>query len=327
MTDTKPKQEQNTEIAEKMPEQKRASRRRKINEARKSLEMKQAEKEIQVSLTAKEKQEIKDLAESPEEEQELTQSALAAKKNKAALKQAKEKVNPAVPSEQLLHKPSYGHITGTATIHTVDAYRFILGREASIEIKNGKRIRKPRIIGLLEAASQLKKIEAGYRMGCPYAASTLIEIEKQITHIREIFAKTEKEAKKLIEHSSTIKLDPFCSRNPAEVPLLFSSTYGFHYSDLLAKYDLILRPVLNYRIHHFVTYAEYVALEKQIGTPLRKLFRLASSWSFVGREAVINKTAELSEAEYKMGILSEDIISGKIAPAFINSQGYGEIND
>lgn len=312
---------------QEMSEQRKKARRAKLQQAQKSLEMQTAENEIgEIELTAKEQQQINDLAESDKEAEDLKQAAIAAKKNQEALKQAKQKVNPAVPSEQLLKRPSYGHLTATATLHSYDAYRFVLGREATTEIKNGKRIRKPKIIGLFEAGSRLKIIQAGYRKGCPYAAATLIEIEKLIAEMRSLFVKTQVEAENLIKISSAIKLDPFVSKNPTEVPLWFGATYSYHYSDLLAQYDLILRPLLNYRIHRFISYEQYSSVEKQIGTPLRRLFRITSSWSYVGKEAVVNKTAKLQEAEYKMGILTDDIISGKLAPTFIKLQGSEDDN-
>ncbi|MGY0400151.1 MAG: hypothetical protein ACWIPH_09550 [Ostreibacterium sp.] len=112
-----------TDNTEEMSEQRKKSRRAKIQQAKKSLEMQNAEKEIgHVELTEKEQQQISELAESDDEAQALVQAALSAKKNKEALKQAKTKVNPSVPSDHLLKRRTYGHLTATATIHSYDAY-------------------------------------------------------------------------------------------------------------------------------------------------------------------------------------------------------------
>lgn len=62
----------------------------------------------------------------------------------------------------------------------------------------------------------------------------------------------------------------------------------------------------------FIQHDDYRAFERRLGTPLRRLFRLPTEWSYVGRSAVIQKTAELYSAEHKMGTLPERFVQGEV---------------
>lgn len=300
-------------------------KRKKIDEARKSIEYKEAESEVadvEVNLTPKEEQEIAELAESPEELDKLRQTAINSKKHIEALKVAKRKVNESVPSRHLVQRPGYGHITATTQLHSRGAYNFFLGREQQIKIVNGKRVRQTRIVGLTRAAAGLKRITAGYQSGCPYAAWTLIKIDDQIEKMQEAIKQSQIDAEKLRQFASHIKIEPFCSKTPTEITLDFKSSYAYHFANLLIEYDLLLRSILNYKIHGFITHEDYRTIESTLGTPLRHLFRLADSWHFVGKEAVESKNAKLQEAEHRMGILPKDILSGERTPKFVaNLQG------
>ncbi len=298
----------------------RRARRRKIVEQTKSIEFNEASASVSdddVKLTAKEEQQIRDIAETPQEVEEMTRSALLAKKNKEALKRAKALVNKAVPASHLVQRPGYGHLTGTATYHTVDAYRFLLGRNPRTVVKNGKRERQTKIIGLFEAADSVKQIEAGYQAGCPYACWTLVKVEEQLKEIRGLFAKSKQEAENLISVSTSVTLNPFESKNPSEVLLDFRSAYAYHFADILSQYDLLLRTVVSYKIQHFISQDDYRSIERQIGTPLRSLFRLVDNWKFVGQEAVNEQTHVLMDAEHRMGILPKKIKNGELVPEFV----------
>ncbi len=307
-------------MTEKKTQNPRRTRRRRAVQQSQSIEYNQASASIsddEVSLTTREESEIEDIAETPQEANEMRKAALLAKKNKEALKRAKAAVNKAVPAETLVQRPRYGHITGVATYHTTDAYRFLLGRSPRTVIKNGKRERQTRIIGLFEAAEAVKQIEAGYQAGCAYAAWTLVRIEEQIKEVRSLFARSKQEAENLIQLSTMIRLHPFESKTPSEVQLNFKSPYAYHFADILSQYDLLLRSVVNYKMEHFISQDDYRTIEKQLGTPLRRLFKLTDSWSFVGQEAVDSENHVFMDAEQRMGILPEKIKSGEVIPQFV----------
>lgn len=303
-------------------------RRRKIDEAKKSMEYQEAEAKVEtldIQLSAKEEQSILDIAESEQEREQLRDSAIKAKKHVEALKLAKRQVNESVPSHHLVQRPGYGHLSAKMELHSHEAYRFLLGRAQRIITVDGKRIRQTRIVGLLHAASALKNITTGYQSGCPYACWTLCNIEEQIIHIRKIVKEAEKDAVKIAEFATNLKIAPFTSKNPSEVPLLFQSTYAYHFADLLTEYDLLLRSILNYKIQHFINIDEYKTFERKMGRPLRQLFRLTDNWKYVGKEAVETQNAKFQEAEHRMGVLPEDILNGQKTPKFVKKeQGDGD---
>lgn len=306
----------------------RESKRQKIDAAKKSMEMQQAEQDvadINVTLTAKEEHEIEDLAETAEEAEEMREAAVQAKKHIEAVKLAKKQVNDNVPAQHVIQRPSYGHLTATAQLHSHEAFRFPLGRNQRILMKEGKRVRQTRIVGLFDAAASLKQIVAGYQSGCPYAAWTLIKIEEQIALIRSLIATAKLEAESLCQQSTNLTLSSFTSKNPSEVPLNFKSVYAYHFADLLTEYDLLLRSILNYKIQHFISIDEYKNIEQKLGRPLRQLFRTTDDWHYVGKEAIEEQNAKLQEAEYRMGVLPKEIISGEKAPKFVEKlQGDGD---
>lgn len=306
-------------------------KRKKIVNAQKAIELVEAETEVpeeEYVLTGKEERELEDLAENDSELTELRESAMKAKKQVAATKRAKQKVNKVVPAKDLTERPGYGHITGSIKLHSYEAYRFILGREKQIKTIDGKRERKARIVGVLQAGSNVKKIVNGFHAGCPYATWTLVQIEEQIQEIRSQLKETQKEAEILRKYAASITIDPFTSKGPKELKLEFNATYAFHFADLLAAFDNMMRPLLNYKIHGFIEYDQYKSIDKQISTPLRRLFRLTDNWFFVGKEAVEQKNAKLQDAEYRMGILPEEIISGEKLPKLVRmKEGFDDENE
>lgn len=297
----------------------------KIDAARQSLEVTEAMAAISdddVQLSADEEQHILDNTASEEEAQALREAAMLAKKSKEATKRAKQAVNKSVPAERLFQRPSFGHVSAKATYHTRDAYRFLLGRNPRSGVKDNKRIRYTRIVGLFEAANAVKNIEAGYQMGCPYAAWTLVKLEEQMQRIRSLFKRSQDQAEALIAEKTHLLFDPFASRHPTTVTLDFRSSYGFHFSDLLTQYDLLLRSVISYKLHSIITAEDYRMIERKMGTPLRELFLLTDAWEFVGREAAEEKNARLQEIEFRLGVLPDDILSGQRLPTIAKSATY-----
>ncbi|MDO4643810.1 MAG: hypothetical protein Q4A74_08210 [Cardiobacteriaceae bacterium] len=56
-----------------------------------------------------------------------------------------------------------------------------------------------------------------------------------------------------------------------------------------------------------------------MGKPLRRLFHIPSEWEFVGRDAVLQKTAVLYAAEHRMGSLPDSILAGEMLPEMVNT--------
>ncbi|MBR0573821.1 MULTISPECIES: AcaB family transcriptional regulator [Pasteurellaceae] len=290
---------------------------KKINDAKQSIEVSEEMKSIsddEVKLTVQEEQYIIDSTETEQDAQMVREAAILAKKKKIATQKAKARINRSVPAEKLFHRPSYGYISATATYHTRDAYRFLLGRNPRTIVRNNQKVRQTRIVGLFEAANAVKNIEAGYQQGCYYATWTLVKIERQMQKIRELFAISQEQTNTMIKNATNLVFEPFSSRSPTTVTLDFRSSYAFHFSDLLTQYDILLRSVLSYRLHSIVSSEDYRLVELKMGTPLRELFHLTDTWEFVGREVVDEKNARLQDIEHRLGVLPDEILSGKLQP-------------
>ncbi len=301
------------------------TQKEKIEQAKQSIEITEAMNAIsddEIQLTLKEEQHIIDSTETDEEAQELREAAILAKKSKLATQRAKSMVNKSVPAEKLFHRPSFGNISATATYHTRHAYRFLLGRNASLTVKDGKRIRPTRIVGLLSAAASVRRIEEGHQAGCFYATWTLVKIEQQLSELRALFKQSQQQAQELINRSTNLVFEPFVSRSPTTVTLDFRSSYAFHFSDVLTQYDELLRSVMPYRLHSIINGEQYRFIETRMGTPLRELFFLTDTWEFVGREAVLTRGAKLQDVEHRFGVLPDDILSGKVQPKIAKPSSF-----
>ncbi len=306
----------------------RQAKRKRIIKAKKSIELQTAEDEIDdnnIKLTPDEEKAIDDIAESESDKKELRTTAIAAKKHKEAVKLAKKKVNAAVPSKHLIQRPGYGESSAVALLHSHEAYRFLLGRNQRMIVKDGQRIRQTSIIGLFEAAAHLNTIYSGYQSGCPYAKWTLVKIEEQIKNIRKLISEAKAAADELRKAATLIDIKLFNSKNPSEISLDFKSIYAYHFADLLLQYDMILRTILTHKIKHFISIKDYKAIEKKVGRPLRNLYRLTANYRYVGAESVKQQNAKLQDAEYRMGVLPKAILSGELEPEFVSKiQGTEE---
>lgn len=265
--------------------------------------------EVEIALSVAEQRDIAAAAENEVEQAEMVAELKAEKKQQATLRKARERINDSVPTRHLLSRPTFGPISATVQFHMRETFSFLLGRSSL----SGE----AHISGLFEAASNVRSVAQGHLAGCPYATWILVQIEEEITALRKLLKENELEARALINEATTLAIAPFTSKRPADVSLDFRVSYAFHFADLLTHYDRIMRMVKPYVLHSFVRYQTLSELEQKMGTPMRRLFRLPSTWSFVGKDAVAQQTATFLAAEHRMGILPDDILSGKKTPQMI----------
>lgn len=290
----------------------RAATLKRIRDKSRASELREAEIDVAatgVSLTAAERRDIRDIADSPEEESELVEERLAQKRNEQAMRRARQKVNESVPSRTLLTRPGYGPSHGNVQIHVRDSFAFLLGRSN----RDGKFY----ISGLFDSSVAARKVVQGHHAGCPYATWYLIQIEKEIHDFRILVAEMEEKAKALVQAATFVRMNPFVSRQPAEVPLDFVVSYGFWFVDLLVRYDNVLRLLQPYLRQKFISLGEYAAIQQPLGKALRRMLRLPSRWRFVGRDAVLQKTHAFYAAEHEMGVLPQEILEGAIKPELV----------
>jgi hypothetical protein len=313
----------------------RGSIQRDAVDQRKSSELLNAEAALanfDMQLSPEEERDIHVAAAgSVEEEQAMRAERQGELRRQAALRQAKAQVNSSVPVEQLVQRPSFAAVTAVIEYQTREAYAFILGRRP---VRDGERItiddaveadaggdggaRRSRrgyyIAGLFNAASAVRKVAQGHLSGCPYATWYLVRIEQEIAAFRTALDEINAEIDADLAKRSSIRVEPLFAKNPAVVTLNFRVAYAFQFADMLTYYDNIIRKVKAYYLTGFMTFAEFSKIERRVGTPLRRLFKLPEEWYFVGRDAVLQRTGQVRAAEHKMGVLPEEILSGELKP-------------
>lgn len=292
----------------------RAEKLKRMRDSSRAYELREAEAEVaaaEVSLTPAELRDIRDIAESPEEIAELTEERLKEKRNDQAMRRARQKVNEAVPARTLLTRPGYGPTHGSVKIHVRDSFSFLLGR------RQNRNEGKFYISGLFDSSQVVRNVVQGHHAGCPYATWYLVQIEKEINDFRALVTAMEQKAKALVEAATFVRMSPFESRQPADVPLDFAVSYGFWFVDLLVRYDNVLRLLQPYLRQKFISLGEYAAIQEPMGRALRRLFRLPSRWRFVDRDAVLQKTHAFYAAEHEMGVLPQGILEGEVVPELV----------
>lgn len=262
-----------------------------------------------VQLTPAEEVEITLNAESEEEARELRREALEAKRQRLILREAKARVNHAVPIEVLNSRPTYGRIEGVAVYHSHDTYALIMGRNVE---------GKGHISGLFEAAQAVRQVVQGYIAQCPYAAWFLAQIEEEIKNFRALAKVVRGEIEALIAEASSMRMKKFASNRPSTIELHFPTRYGFQFADLLGLFDENLRILRPYEQAGFVSKNEFSLIRDRMAKPLRRIFYLPTKWSFVGRDAVLQQTSVFFAAEHKMGILPQEFINGDFVPQFVD---------
>lgn len=293
----------------------RAEKLRAIKESSRASELRDAEAAVAapgvVTLTPAEERELRDIAEGEDDLQALRKEKLDEKREQAAMRQARRRVNDAVPSRTLVQRPTYGATRGKVYLHVRDTYAFLLGREANPETHKGY------IAGMFAASKTMRTLVQGHIAGCPYATWFLVRIEDGMAKFREMVKEKEANAIALVEAATPVRLEPFISRRPAEVPLDFTASYGFHFADILVRFDNVLRILQSYLRQGFITQDEYRAIRQPLAKELRNLFRLPQQWRFVGKDAVMQQTNQLLAAEHDMGRLPQEILDGERLPQLV----------
>ena len=292
----------------------RAEKLREVKARGESSELRAAKAAVAaagVSLTPAEERDLRDYAEGEDDLRELREEKLEEKREQAALRQARSRVNAEVPSRTLVQRPTYGATRGKVELHVRDTYAFLLGREADPERHKGY------ISGMFAAGKAIRTLVQGHVAGCPYATWYLVQIEEGMARFRALVQEKEAQARALVEAVTVVRLDPFTSRRPAEVPLDFVVSYGFHFADMLVRFDNVLRLLQSYLRQHFISQEEYRAIRNPLAKELRTLFRLPMLWRFVGRDAVLQQTNQLLAAEHDMGRLPQEILEGTRLPQLV----------
>ena len=308
-------------------------------DVRKSSELVEAETEAaesDIRLSHAEERDVRETTSSAEDAAELRQELLREKQQAESLRQLKRRVNPAVPMHILFSRPSYASATATIEYHTREAFGFLVGRSRSIGkiseiVRVGEDVQKrdlpadddrqvkSSITGLFESNSKLREVVQGHYAGCPYATWYLLKVEEELRYLRDQLAVINEQADKMISGVTNLQVQPLTVRLPTVINLVFHSSYGYHFADLLVAYDNLIRKVKPYMMMNFISFEDYRRIERSFGTHLRRLYRLPMEWRFVGRDAVLQKTAQLFAAEHQMGMLPEDILNGERVPTMVRS--------
>lgn len=270
-------------------------------------ELEEAERELgDIGLSSLEQDIIRSEASSPEEATAIIHDEIAKKKQSAVMKTAAAKVNPETPSRMLLERPSWGGSAAEGEVHMRQSWAVLLGRETP-----------PVVTGLYGFASRVKRVIGGYRLGCPFAALMLKNLETDLIQVNEIFSIKEGEVRKLMDSAVRLRMKPFTSEIPVPVEVSFASPYSYHVFELLLIYDDILRIVYPYHRVRKIDPNFFPDLVKSLGRHLRRIMGSTNGYFFVGMESTLTQDATYQAAVNQFGDLPDGILDGKDLPHLV----------
>ena len=191
------------------------------------------------------------------------------------------------------------------TIQTRQAQQLVRGRNGTAE--------KPAITGLVGFANQLRVIWQAARNDDPYADWWLIKIHEMLDSVRQLINKRQTELGAQLDQMMAMEVVVAASSRPYRVPLRFANPYAYRGAQLIAEYDTLVRTVLTgTHIGLFDRETSDGAL-KLCTRKIRGAFALPQSYRFLGidREAARKGTGKVTQAVEVMGVVPDDIMSGK----------------
>lgn len=290
-----------------------AEKRNPILDDGKSTELREAESLLEndptIDIPESEKRMIMEDAADAAEAEEIIEAEKQVVRRKKAMTMAKKKIDKDTPDKYLHKQPTSGQIEAVAYVHMKQAYNLMKGRGGAPDV--------PPITSLFGAAKKMNQLVADCRTGCPYAAKFLIEIEASIDKVIGKFEAKEEELHKQISERTLIKAEMFSSNKPTKIPLLFGTPYAYLLTDLLLRFDKMLRELYPYYTMRIIKRDEFEKTVLNLSRDIRRLCCQCDPYFYVGAESVKRKDDVYYQAVNSFGELDPAIISGELRPQLI----------
>lgn len=198
----------------------------------------------------------------------------------------------------LVHKGP-GKLTGGGQLflHTRLGHQLFFGRRSSKE--DGA---KHAIVGLTRFHANIRNIWQASADNDPYADAVLLELEDAHSDATEYIADRQAELDGLINSNEQIELMIYQTESPVQIPLNFSTPWGYVAAALLVRFDVLTRTALSARHYGLLPSDDYYRCIRESGRKLRHMFALSSRWVNTGvrREDIAegNQIAERAYTKY-----------------------------
>lgn len=187
---------------------------------------------------------------------------------------------------------------------------------------------KPAIIGLDGFSRFATQICNSAAADDPYADLALLQIEAALADSQKTIRGNIGVITPVLDSMPAVEIELAQSVDPAHVPLMFATPYGYLGAYLLADYDELVRTVLTARHCAIIDRERAFRLLIQSGRPIRRTFCLPHiAWRYTGvtRQDIMEnrKLAQQAKAIYeslKIDDIPADVLQGikrgRFAPAF-----------
>lgn len=203
----------------------------------------------------------------------------------------------------------------TMTLQTRQAQRLMRGRTRR-DNRN-----KPEIIGLTRFATLMRWAWRAAEFDDPWADWLLIRIHDTITENRDSLAVLQRQTEERLSAMSNVEIAVAESLEPLEIPLKFSTPYGFLGAYLVAEYDNYARAVLTARHVGLLGRNDAERQLHQGGHLVRSAFHIPARWRYraLTRDSVRRQTPKALEVAQVMGWPPQEVVDeitrAPIAPA------------
>ena len=203
-----------------------------------------------------------------------------------------------------------GGLRGRArmTIQTRQAQRVMRGRTR----REGEG--KPEIIGLARFATLMRWAWRAAERDDPWADWLLLRAYHAINENRETLAVLRQQAEARLQVMPNVQIDVAESLEPIEIPLDFSTPYGYMGAYLVGEYDNYARALLTARHVGLITKASAERDLHKGGHLVRSVFHIPAAWRFRGltRASVRSKTEKAAEVAATQGWPPQDVLDGTV---------------
>lgn len=229
-----------------------------------------------------------------------------------------DNADPITDPRDVSNKPGRIKTKGSFIIHTQLAHRLFYGRKKANHSfdKEGNKINKKimPIIGVTRYVSNINALYDLAEMNDPYADAKLIEIEDELSSVKELLINNIEALQQLLGDIADMEIQASFSIKPITLPLEFSTPFfGFEASRIVKYYDRLVLLALTTRQTGDLLESDWNRIVNKTATKIRSVFYKTSEYKFAGASrddmAANNKVARAAIEKY--GELPQDILEGR----------------
>jgi integrating conjugative element protein (TIGR03761 family) len=205
-------------------------------------------------------------------------------------------------------------------LRTDAAYRLVIGRPRTEH--------KPAINGLLSFASLLRDIWDAAKSGDPYARWWLVKVEVALGKAETTLEPALISVHKTLSASLPLQVDHSRGRPPRRLDLMFACPYAYYAARLLKQLDLLITQLDTGVQIGILRKAETTNSRLRCERAMRRAFTASQGfWNFgITNELVQCRDPKAVDAEAKMGVLPDEILTGECWPMLLDEYAVTPID-